>query len=177
MLAKLISAGQVVLLHHSSAIYLFYHGRVYFRPAASCFWQWLPEHHRMAYCPIWTLIDGDYESQGLTKYVVCPLHMAGPGDSSKPHSMEVVVEAEWGYSVGDASMEHGGVSTRVRSSFLPSIPVISFDRGLLLIVLCFASVSVFAPTITTSDVDWSSSSRCLVRRWSLPLVNRRSTLR
>ena len=50
MLAKLISAGQVVLLYHPPKVYLFYHGRVYPRLAAYGF-EDLPEH-RTAYYPI-----------------------------------------------------------------------------------------------------------------------------
>lgn len=53
--------------------------------------------------------------------------------------MEAVVEAERSHSVGDASMEYGGVNERVclGSPFLPPIPIMRFNRGLLLTVLHF----------------------------------------
>jgi len=63
MLARLISAGQVVLVYYSGNIYLFYRGQVYSRPMASGL-EGLPEHCGMVYCPIWALVDADYEGQG-----------------------------------------------------------------------------------------------------------------
>jgi len=70
MLARLISAGQVVLLYHPPKVYLFYNSRVYSRSATYGF-EDLPEH-RTAYFPIWALIDGD-----------CP-KSKGPAMSSSP---------------------------------------------------------------------------------------------
>jgi len=63
MLAQLISAGQVVLLYQSPKIYLFYRGEVYSRNGSDGFCC-LPRRLWMEYCPIWALIDGDYEGQG-----------------------------------------------------------------------------------------------------------------
>jgi len=63
MLAQLISASQVVLLYQSPTIYLFYRGEVYSRSGSDSF-HYLPRRLRMEYCPIWALIDGDYEGQG-----------------------------------------------------------------------------------------------------------------
>ena len=63
MLARLISAGQVVLLCESYDVYLFYHGRVYYRLTESGFGE-LPERQHMQYCPIWTLIDVDFKDRG-----------------------------------------------------------------------------------------------------------------
>jgi len=57
MLVKLISAGQVVLLHDPPKIFLFYQGSVYSRLVENGL-SYLPKY-RTAYCPIWTLIDGD----------------------------------------------------------------------------------------------------------------------
>ena len=53
--------------------------------------------------------------------------------------MEAVVEADRSHSVGDASMEYGGVNERVclGSPFLPPIPIMRFNRDLLLTVLHF----------------------------------------
>jgi hypothetical protein len=63
MLVRLISARQVVLLWDSSRAYLFYRGQVYFRSTVFGF-EDLPEHQRTPYCPIWALIDMDYQYQG-----------------------------------------------------------------------------------------------------------------
>jgi len=53
--------------------------------------------------------------------------------------MEVVVEAGQGHSVGDASMEYGGVDERVClcSPFLPPIPIMQSNGGSSLTALCF----------------------------------------
>ena len=59
MLTQLISAGQVVLLCDSYEVYLFYHGQVYLRLTVFGFGE-LPRHQHMRYCPIWALIDMDY---------------------------------------------------------------------------------------------------------------------
>src|SRR5258708_10563390 len=63
MLARLISARQVVLLCDSSDVHLFYRGQVYFRSAMFGFGG-LPKRRRTPYCPIWALIDMDYQHQG-----------------------------------------------------------------------------------------------------------------
>jgi len=63
MLTQLISAGQVVLLYHSSELYLPYHGQVHFQPAVPGPWG-LPTCRQAVYCPIWTLFDADFEGQG-----------------------------------------------------------------------------------------------------------------
>lgn len=47
-------------------------------------------------------------------YGIWSNYVAGPGNFSKPRSMEVMVKAEWGHSVGDALMEYEGVDERVR---------------------------------------------------------------
>jgi len=63
MLARLISDRQVVLLCTTSKIYLFYHGRVYFRSTQYGFGD-LPKRQGGSYCPIWALLDVDYLDQG-----------------------------------------------------------------------------------------------------------------
>jgi len=65
MLARLISAGQVVLLYQAPTIYLFYRGEVYFRSGSGGL-TLVPLRLRMNYCPIFALIDGDYEGQGVS---------------------------------------------------------------------------------------------------------------
>jgi hypothetical protein len=62
MLARLISARQVVLLCNSRVIRLFYQGQVYCRPSESGFYD-LPTHSKTPYCPIWALIDMDFEDK------------------------------------------------------------------------------------------------------------------
>ena len=63
MLAQLISAHQVVLVCKSSETHLFYHGQVYSRStgAGLC---GLPTRQQTRYCPIWALIDVDYQDRG-----------------------------------------------------------------------------------------------------------------
>jgi len=56
MLVWLISVDQVVILCDSFKAHLFYRGEVYSRPAKEGF-EYLPMRKRMAYCPIWALID------------------------------------------------------------------------------------------------------------------------
>ena len=61
-LTRLISERQVIVLCDNSEIYLFYQGKVYFRPETSGF-EGLPEHQQTRYCPIWALIDVDYKGR------------------------------------------------------------------------------------------------------------------
>ena len=56
MLARLISAHQVVLLCDDPETHLFYHGKVYSRSISFGFKD-LPRRRVMGYCPIWALID------------------------------------------------------------------------------------------------------------------------
>jgi hypothetical protein len=62
MLVRLISAKQVVLLCDSFYTYLFHRGQVYGRLMASGLGN-LPRY-RKAYCPVWALIDMDFEERG-----------------------------------------------------------------------------------------------------------------
>jgi hypothetical protein len=63
MLARLISARQVVLLCDNGMVYLFYCGKVYSQQTESGF-QGLPRRQRTRYCPIWALIDVGFGDQG-----------------------------------------------------------------------------------------------------------------
>ena len=58
MLARLVSAQQVVILYKRSGIYLFYQGIVYWRNPRSPF-DHLPLHKTVKTWRIWTLIDID----------------------------------------------------------------------------------------------------------------------
>jgi hypothetical protein len=62
MLARLISARQVVLAYDGTGLRLFYQGQVYSRPAAYDFDN-LPQGSDTEYCPIWMLIDVDNRNQ------------------------------------------------------------------------------------------------------------------
>ena len=59
MLAKLISAQEVVLMCDSVLIYLFYRGELYHRPLSGGF-IFLPTPPLRKYYPIWALIDVTY---------------------------------------------------------------------------------------------------------------------
>ena len=61
MLARLIQAGQVVLLCDASRTHLFYKGQAYSRSTVPNFDN-LPMHLKMPYYPIWALIDVDHKS-------------------------------------------------------------------------------------------------------------------
>ena len=77
MLARLISAHQVVLVYAASNSYLFYRGQVYSR-STSCF-QDLPT--RPQRCHIWALIDLDDQAQEPaihTSFNIWPILAASP---------------------------------------------------------------------------------------------------
>jgi len=59
MLARLVSAHQVVVYYTSGRSVLFYRGEVYTRSALSGF-EDLPMIQGILYCPVWTLIDMDF---------------------------------------------------------------------------------------------------------------------
>jgi len=63
MLARLISARQVVILCTTSTAYLFYHGKVYSRRTLHGF-EDLPRRRGGLYCPIWMLVDVDGHDHG-----------------------------------------------------------------------------------------------------------------
>ena len=61
LLARLISARQVVLLSDGYTVHLFYHGKLYTREPVrfSC----LPRHKLGGKWPIWTLIGGNKDQE------------------------------------------------------------------------------------------------------------------
>ena len=61
MLVRLMAADQIVLLLNASGLRLFYHGKVYLRPAIHGF-SGIPEHNTRY--PIWTLVDVDSWEEG-----------------------------------------------------------------------------------------------------------------
>ena len=63
MLARLISARQVVVLCDNNRCYLFYAGTVYSRPAEFGFVA-LPTHKESEDFPVWALIDLDFQERG-----------------------------------------------------------------------------------------------------------------
>lgn len=64
MLARLISARQVVLLCDSLQVHLFYRGQAYSRSTESGFKNLPSLHHQGRNQPIWTLISVDYDDRG-----------------------------------------------------------------------------------------------------------------
>ena len=81
MLARLISARQVVLWYNNYRAYLFFRGQVYTRMGASGFMD-LPQYQG-SYCPVWALIDVDFLAQGppLSGYSDCWPIQASPPQS------------------------------------------------------------------------------------------------
>ena len=79
MLARLISSHQVVVLCDSHKAHLFYHNKVYTRPAQFAF-EDLPTRKETRYFPIWALIDVDYEERGphLASTDVWPIQTSSP---------------------------------------------------------------------------------------------------
>jgi len=63
MLARLVSARQVVLICDNHKIHLFFYGQVYSRSAGSGL-EDLPKRLPKQYFPIWALIDADLQKQG-----------------------------------------------------------------------------------------------------------------
>jgi hypothetical protein len=63
MLARLLSARQVVLLGDDTDIHLFYKGKVYYRQTNSSIRN-LPKCQQAEYFPIWMLVEVDYSTGG-----------------------------------------------------------------------------------------------------------------
>jgi len=81
MLVRLISARQVVLLCDHFVVYLFYRGKVYSQSGVSCF-DGLPTRQQARYCPIWALIDVDFQEQGPSirrSSNIWPIQASPPG--------------------------------------------------------------------------------------------------
>ena len=116
MLARLLSARQVVLLCDVNRTRLFYRGQVYSRLTVPGF-ENLPKRTGVWYHPIWALMDMDTRTQEPPlRWRGC---LADPGVFSKPRSMESVAQAVQGCSVRDASMGYEGADGRVRLSLVP----------------------------------------------------------
>jgi len=62
MLVRLVSAHQVVFYCNPNEIFLFYRGEVYTRSTQSGF-KGLPRVPGVSYCPVWALINMDYEDK------------------------------------------------------------------------------------------------------------------
>ena len=80
ILAWLLSDGQVVLLCDNDQTYLFYRGKVYFRPTHIGFTD-LPVHRTAPNRSIWAPIDVDYLDRGppiRSATVVWPIQAASP---------------------------------------------------------------------------------------------------
>ena len=79
MLARLIVAGQVVVLCDSKINYLFFDDTVYSRPAEFGFDN-LPRRIKTAYFPVWALIDVDYKEgePSLANTNVWPIQASPP---------------------------------------------------------------------------------------------------
>lgn len=79
MLARLISAKQVVLMSTGCSLFLFYNGKVYHREGIYAFH--LPTHQRDRHWPIFTLIDVDVAYQGpfiSSDYKIWPIQASPP---------------------------------------------------------------------------------------------------
>jgi hypothetical protein len=80
MLARLISAHQVVVLYDSSDTHLFYRGQAYYRPGGSDF-RYLPRRPEAGYYPIWALIDVGSQENGppfTDRSNIWPIHTTSP---------------------------------------------------------------------------------------------------
>ena len=85
MLARLVSAHQVVLLCDSFEVHLFYCGQVYHRPTESGFNN-LPAPYPYRGYPIWTLIDIDFEDRrppftGSNCSNIWPIQVSSPNSA------------------------------------------------------------------------------------------------
>ena len=81
VLTNLISAHQVVLFCNPIHMILFFCGRVYIRLMTSGFDNYLPKHSTERYCPIWALIDMNYNDQGPSitgQSNIWPIQMSSP---------------------------------------------------------------------------------------------------
>ena len=103
MLAQLISAQQVVLLCNSRVIRLLYQGQVYSRKTESGFDN-LPTHLKALYCPIWALIDVDFEDRGPpieTDSDVWPIQASSPNPARWKLWAKHFDPALWGMPLWD----------------------------------------------------------------------------
>jgi len=136
MLARLISADQVVLLCDSINTYLFYQGRVYTRLTQFGIGS-LPKHQEIPYCPVWALIDVDFNDRGpplSSTSNVWPIQASSPNPIRWKSWQKQYGAAELGMPLWNEEELMAGYVFSL-FSFLPSIPAMSPDRSSLLIVL------------------------------------------
>jgi hypothetical protein len=103
LLARLISARQVVLLYGVSGIRLFFKGRVYSRPAVYGFGS-LPRRPGAQYSPIWMLTDIDNKSEALpfpTGLKVWPIQASSPNPARWKVWQKQYGAALWGMPLWD----------------------------------------------------------------------------
>ena len=103
MLARLVSARQVVLLCDGFEIRLLYQGQVYSRPSESGF-RHLPKHSKKPYCPIWALIDVDFK--GKEPFIppdsnVWPIQASSPNPARWKSWAKQFISAVWGMPLWD----------------------------------------------------------------------------
>ena len=79
MLARLISAKQIVLVYTASYVLLFYHGTVYTRRPAD--FSGVPRHRKHPFFFAWALIDAD---SSIQQPPICNLHYIWPIQASSP---------------------------------------------------------------------------------------------
>ena len=129
-LARLISARQVVLMCNNSAVYLFYHGQVYSRQAGLGF-EGIPTHKRDQYCPMWALIDVDYQDRGpriTSSSEMWPIQASSPHPARWKLWRKQYRAAVWGMPLWTMGELREGYAFNVFSSS-PSTPAMWFDRG------------------------------------------------
>ena len=82
VLARLVLADQVVFTCSKHHLYIFYHGKVYFRPAETSLMD-LPIHPKGRLWPTWTLVDSDSSEKkppfGFTN--IWPIQTSSPNPS------------------------------------------------------------------------------------------------
>ena len=155
MLARLISAKQVVLVYSASRVLLFYQGTVYMRGQAS--FLYIPTHKRDKSFCAWALVDADSSSQGPTIEVhhrIWPLQASSPQPTrwkgwSKQFQAAMLGMPLW----NEKELMEGYVLTAFRH-----LSTLSFGRRSSLTVLRFA-VYLFIRVTTIFKPYWQSPSK------------------
>jgi len=128
MLKQLLSARQVVLLCDNNDVWLFFRGKVYFRPVDSGF-RYLPR--REAYCPIWALIDVDLKDGGAPfqrSSNIWPIQTSSPRPARWKSWRKQYQAALWGMPLWEIEDLMQGYAFR-------SSTLTSFDRASPLTIL------------------------------------------
>jgi hypothetical protein len=103
MLARLVSARQVVVLCDNFELHLLYQGQAYSRPTTSGV-KFLPKHSKTPYCPIWALIDVDFKGEGapiVANSNVWPIQASSPNPVRWKFWAKQFSPALWGVSLWD----------------------------------------------------------------------------